>query len=110
MMPKHLTFVEAYFGSGAVLLAKDPKGISEVINDLDGRVANFFGVVNDPEFFPAFLRGGQVPFSEELWRAAHGHVYGHDRVADAVAFVSAGGLGLVCRAGGDIPRRARVGP
>lgn len=46
MMPPHHTYLEPYFGSGAVLFAKGPSRI-ETINDLDGEVVNFFRVLKE---------------------------------------------------------------
>src|SRR5262245_48010301 len=40
--PSWLHYVEPFFGGGAVLLALDPEGISEVANDLDGELTNFW--------------------------------------------------------------------
>lgn len=49
LLPKCQTFVEAFGGSGAVLLNRDPSPV-EVYNDLDGAVVNFFRVLrNQPE-------------------------------------------------------------
>ncbi len=42
MMPPHVHYVEPYFGGGAVLLAKDPEGVSEVVNDINGELINFW--------------------------------------------------------------------
>lgn len=47
-MPPHHSYLEPFFGSGAVLFAKSPAKI-ETINDLDGDVVNFFRVIRNPE-------------------------------------------------------------
>ena len=47
-MPAHHSYVEPYFGCGAVLFAKKPAAI-ETVNDLDGEVVNFFRTIRDPE-------------------------------------------------------------
>jgi DNA adenine methylase len=44
--PPHEVYVEPFFGSGAVLLAK-PRSRSELVNDLDGRIVTFFRVLRD---------------------------------------------------------------
>jgi DNA adenine methylase len=66
LMPRHLHYVEPYFGGGQVLFARDPQdrrlwwtgktsdgrradGVSEVINDLCGDLMNFYSVIKDPE-------------------------------------------------------------
>lgn len=47
--PKHHTYLEPFFGSGAVLFNK-PRSCIETVNDLDGNVTNFFRwVKDDPE-------------------------------------------------------------
>ena len=64
LMPRHLHYVEPYGGGLAVLLAKNPfdprhqwgeksfeKGISEVVNDLNGELMNFWDVLQDEESF-----------------------------------------------------------
>lgn len=45
-MPPHTTYLEPFFGSGAVFFNKGPSGI-ETINDLDGDVVNLFRVIRD---------------------------------------------------------------
>lgn len=45
-MPRHSTYLEPYFGSGAVLLNKSPVKI-ETINDISGRVVNLFRVIRE---------------------------------------------------------------
>ena len=41
LMPPHRSYLEPFFGSGAVLFNKQPSAI-ETINDLDGDITNFF--------------------------------------------------------------------
>ena len=45
-MPEHHSYVEPFFGSGAVFFNKQPSNI-ETINDLDEDVVNFFEVIRD---------------------------------------------------------------
>ncbi len=44
--PPHHVYVEAFGGSAAVLLSKEPSPV-EVYNDLDGEVVNFFRVLRE---------------------------------------------------------------
>ena len=68
LMPPHLHYVEPYFGGGAVLLAKDPEGISEVVNDLNPHLTNFWRVLSDTETFERFVRVIEsIPFSQSSW-------------------------------------------
>jgi DNA adenine methylase len=97
LMPRHLHYVEPFFGAGAVLLARDPeepslwsfahKGVSELVNDLDGRLINFWRVLQSEALFSQFCRIVEaIPLARPEWKKAHNHVYGADQVADAVAF------------------------
>lgn len=45
-MPEHTTYLEPFFGSGAVLFNKE-RAILETVNDLDGEVSNLFSVIRD---------------------------------------------------------------
>jgi len=45
-MPEHVHYLEPFFGSGAVFFCKQPSRC-ETLNDLDGRVVNFFRVMRD---------------------------------------------------------------
>lgn len=45
-MPEHHSYVEPYFGSGAVFFRKQPSKI-ETVNDLDDDVTNLFQVIRD---------------------------------------------------------------
>jgi DNA adenine methylase len=79
-------YCEPYFGGGSVLLANDPIGISEVVNDIDGRLSNFWRVIQGKGSFPRFARTlSAVPFSEAEWRLAS-ESGGDDPVEDAVRF------------------------
>lgn len=49
LFPKHHSYLEPFFGSGAVLFSK-PRSNIETVNDLDGDVANLFQCIQkDPE-------------------------------------------------------------
>lgn len=49
LLPEHKTYLEPYFGSGAVLFTKKPSAI-ETINDLNDDVVNLFQVIQqEPE-------------------------------------------------------------
>lgn len=97
LMPQHLHYVEPFFGGGAVLFARRPEddslwvgdhvGVSEVVNDINGRLINFWRVLRDEEHFARFRRAVEaVPMARAEWDQAHAHEYGQDPVADAVAF------------------------
>jgi len=102
-MPPHLNYVEAFFGGGTVLLARDPtkdwfslngeqlpakhRGCSEVVNDLHGELTNFWRVLQKPDDFDAFRRQVElVPLSAVEWSDASDEVNGSDPIAGAVCF------------------------
>jgi DNA adenine methylase len=71
MMPPHLHYVEPFAGGLSVLLAKDPEGVSEVVNDLNDHLTNFWNVLADDVRFAEFSRRVQAtPFSENAFNAA----------------------------------------
>jgi len=82
-----LHYVEPYFGGGAVLFAQDPEGISEVINDLDGELTNFWDVLKSRERYLAlehrlqFTPCSQIEFERACQRYGQG-----DPVARAAKF------------------------
>ncbi len=45
-MPEHHSYLEPYFGGGAILFNKEPSRI-ETINDLDDDVVNLFRVIRE---------------------------------------------------------------
>lgn len=65
LMPPHIHYVEPYFGGGAVLLAKEPDGVSEVVNDVNRELTNFWRVLQIDGYFDDFTRLVEAtPFSE----------------------------------------------
>jgi DNA adenine methylase len=75
MMPPHVHYCEPFAGGLSVLLAKEPEGVSEVVNDLDGDLTNFWRVLADRPLFEEFRRFMEAtPFSEFLWRETEEYV------------------------------------
>lgn len=71
LMPPCTHYVEPFAGGLSVLLARDPEGVSEVVNDLNGGLANFWGVLRDEGEFDRFRRRAEAtPFSERDYAAA----------------------------------------
>lgn len=68
-MPEHKTYLEPFFGSGAVFFNKSPSQI-ETINDLDSSVVNLFKVIRD---HPEELANGieWTPLSREEYYASY---------------------------------------
>lgn len=66
---RELTYVEPYFGGGAVFFARRPSGI-EVINDANGEIVTFFRVLRDrTDELIRYLQN--TPYSRQLfyeWR------------------------------------------
>lgn len=61
----YITFVDGMVRSGAVLLGHDPTGKSEIANDKDSVITNFWGVLQTPKYFEQFKRRMEAtPFSE----------------------------------------------
>jgi DNA adenine methylase len=95
LMPPHTHYVEPYAGGLAVLLAKDPRGVSEVVNDLNGDLTTFWRVLQDADSFERFRRVVEaVPFSELEWQDAQD---GLQRCPDAAPVQRAVWFFLCCR-------------
>ncbi len=62
IMPQHRSYLEPFFGSGAVLFNKPPSAI-ETINDIDGDIVNFFKVLREN---PEELAEAIKEFAERL--------------------------------------------
>lgn len=71
LMPDHRHYVEPFGGGLAVLLRKDPEGVSEVVNDLNGDLTTFFRVLQREKSFERFRRRVEaIPFSRVEWEDA----------------------------------------
>jgi DNA adenine methylase len=67
-LPAHHSYLEPYFGSGAVLFCK-PASRIETINDLDGDVVNLFRIIrNNPE--PLCRAVAMTPYSRQEYDAS----------------------------------------
>jgi DNA adenine methylase len=65
LMPPHVHYVEPFAGGLSVLLAKNPEGVSEVVNDRHLELTNFWSVLQDKRAFEEFRDTIEVtPFSE----------------------------------------------
>lgn len=93
--PGWLHYVEPYFGGGAVLFALDPEGISEVVNDIDRWLTNFWRVLQEETAFADFCRVVEgIPCSQVEFLEAMITRYGqlssiipkNPQVKDAAAF------------------------
>ncbi|MGE8207726.1 DNA adenine methylase [Heyndrickxia sp. NPDC080065] len=83
-MPEHKTYLEPFFGSGAVFFNKPPSGI-ETINDMDSSVVNLFKVIRDNS---TELAAGieWTPFSREEYYKSYKFETG-DEIEDARRFL-----------------------
>lgn len=67
--PEHHSYLEPFFGSGAVLFNKGPSSI-ETVNDLDGEVVNLFECIrHDPERLGRLV--SLMPYSREVFDDAY---------------------------------------
>jgi len=71
LMPAHKHYVEPYAGGLAVLLHKNPEGVSEVVNDLHLGLTTFWRVLGNPRAFQYMReRLEATPFSEDEFNLA----------------------------------------
>ena len=69
LMPHHRSYLEPFFGSGAVLFNKPPSAI-ETINDIDGDIVNFFSVLrSQPEDLSRLI--SMTPYARDVFDDAH---------------------------------------
>lgn len=81
--PEHHSYLEPFFGSGAVLFNKKPSKI-ETVNDLDDEVVNLFECIReDPEKLARLLH--LTPYSRTVFNASYQPV--KDRYEKAAKFV-----------------------
>ncbi len=68
LMPPHVHYVEPFFGGGAVLLAQSGEDRSELVNDINGDLINFWRVLQDEKSFARFQRQVEAtPLSRTEW-------------------------------------------
>lgn len=67
----HARYCEPFFGGGSVLLAKDPRGIVEIANDIYQHNYEFWATMRDKDAFSDFVRlCHATPFCETTWKNA----------------------------------------
>lgn len=73
LVPPHITkYHEGCAGSLAVLFARRPPYGSEVVNDRNGCITNFWRVMQRPDKFALFHRAAAfIPVNQEEWRQHH---------------------------------------
>lgn len=100
LIPKHRIYTESFFGGGAVFFAKEPVE-SEVINDTNNMVVNFFEVVKT-DFDRLKLKIEMTLFSRASYSVAHmiykmPHLF--DKIQQAWSFYIATNMGFSCQIG-----------
>lgn len=92
-------YVEPFAGGLSVLLAQDPEGISEVVNDKNGALSNLWRVLCSPRAYKTFVRLAQpIPFSEDVYNAASDRLgKGCDMEPGAACVICATAFFVVCR-------------
>ena len=84
LMPHHRSYLEPFFGSGAVLFNKQPSAI-ETVNDIDGDIVNFFSVLREhPEELARLIT--LTPYAREVFDDAYEN-WGTDPIDRAYRFV-----------------------
>lgn len=69
LMPPHRSYLEPFFGSGAVFFNKPPSAI-ETVNDIDGDVVNFFRVLRErPDDLAEAI--SLTPYARDVFDDAH---------------------------------------
>ena len=99
-IPKHRIYTEAFFGGGAVFFAKE-KAESEIINDTNNMVVNFFEVVKT-DFEKLQMKIEMTLFSRASYSVAHmiykmPHLF--DKIQQAWSFYIATNMGFSCQIG-----------
>ena len=83
LMPPHRSYLEPFFGSGAVLFNKPPSAI-ETVNDIDGDIVNFFTVLREqPEELAR--RIDLTPYARDVFDDAYNN-WGTDPMDRAYRF------------------------
>lgn len=76
LMPPHRSYLEPFFGSGAVLFNKLPSAI-ETVNDIDGDIVNFFRVLRErPDDLAEAI--SLTPYARDVFDDAHSNLGSDD--------------------------------
>jgi DNA adenine methylase len=100
LIPKHSIYTEAFFGGGAIFFAKEPVQ-SEIINDTNNMVVNFYEVVKtDFEWLKTKIQA--TPFSRSTYNVALSiyrmpHLF--NKKQQAWAFYVGTNFGFACQIG-----------
>lgn len=85
LMPPHLHRVHTHAGGLSELFYSNPEGVSEVVNDINGRLTNFWRALANPrQFYAMTQRLSVTPFSEAEWEASRDRL--SDGTRDAIRF------------------------
>nr|WP_297301128.1 DNA adenine methylase [uncultured Oscillibacter sp.] len=96
--PEHHSYLEPFFGSGAVLFNK-PRSHIETVNDLDGDVVNLFRCIReDPERLAREVHF--TPYSREAFDSACSQDMAEDPYARAARFLIRSNQGFGFRSNG----------
>lgn len=96
--PQHHSYVEPFFGSGAVLFNKKPSNI-ETVNDIDGEVVNLFECIKqDPEKLAKIIY--LTPYSRDVFEDAY-QIRTRDKYEKASAFMVRCDMGHGFRTNGE---------
>ncbi len=96
--PEHHSYLEPFFGSGAVFFSKDKSNI-ETINDLDGDVVNLFECIRkDPEKLSRYVL--LTPYSREIYNRAYDTTMQSDNYERALYFLVRCNMGYGFRTSG----------
>ncbi len=87
LFPICIHLVDLYCGGLSLLFATNGGGTSEVVNDIYGRLINFWRVLQDPVLFVQFQRRCiATPFAQDQWKQAKLDLDHLDPVTAAHAF------------------------
>ena len=86
MFPEHTTYVEVFGGAAHIMCRKEPSSV-DIYNDIDGRLVNFFRVLqNDKQCNALCERLRVTPYSREEFERAKVEINSTDDVTRAWAF------------------------